>query len=122
MLKDDVGYSGIGVGCDGRVVVAPQEPGFCVEPKSLDATVDGQIGSIVSLQNAVTELCPFDVSSRQLVGERVVAPKGIAQEVQEIQPVPFGADAGILEMLPGIGALLEDPVIRRHNRHAETVE
>src|SRR5713226_3550312 len=68
------------------------------------------------------EFGPLDVRSHQLVGESVVAPKGVAQEIHEIQPVPFRADAGILEMLSGIGALLEDLATRRHDHHAEAVE
>src|SRR6266852_1115209 len=122
MLEDDVGHPGIGVGCHRRVVIAPQEPGFGVEPESLDAAVDGQVGSIVGLQHAVTELCPLDVGSHELVRERVVAPKGVAQEVQKIQSVQFGCDAGVLEMLPSVGSLLEDPATRRQDHHAETVE
>ena len=68
------------------------------------------------------EFGPFDITSQQLVGQRVVAPKCIAQEVHEIQPVPFRADAGILEMLSGISALLQDLATGRHDHHAETVE
>src|SRR5712692_8826186 len=68
------------------------------------------------------EFGPLDVRSHQLVGESVVAPKGVAQEIHEIQPVPFRVDAGILEMLSGIGALLEDLATRRHDHHGETVE
>src|SRR5260370_12370906 len=41
MLEDDIGNSGAGCGCHGRVVITPQEPGFPVEPESLDTAVDG---------------------------------------------------------------------------------
>src|SRR5712692_9242005 len=122
MLKDDIAYPGISGGCHRRVVIATEEPGSCVEPESLDAAVDGQVGSIVGLKRAVTELRPFDVSSHQLVGERVVAPERVAQEVHQVQPVPSGGDAGILEVLPGVGALLNYRATGRHDHHAETVE
>ena len=56
------------------------------------------------------------------MGERVVAPERVTQEVDEIQPVPFGADAGILEMLSGIGALVEDGAAWRQNLHGEAIE
>src|SRR5947209_8553255 len=115
MLKDDVCYSGIGGGCHRSVVIAPEEPGSCIEPESLDAAVDGQVGSILGLQHSVTEFRPFDVSSHQLVGESVVAPKRVAQEVHQIQPVPLGADTGILKMFPGVGALLNYRATRRHD-------
>lgn len=122
MLEDDIGYPCIRIGCQGRVVIAPQEPGFCVKSESLDAAVDWQIGSIVGFHHAVGELRPFDIGSHQLVGERVVAPKSVAQEIQKIQPVPFGAEVGILQVLPGVGALLEDPAVRRLDHHAEAIE
>src|SRR5438094_10121798 len=103
-----MGGSGIAAGCHRRVVIAPEEPGFLVEPEALNAAVHRQVWSEVGLKEPVAKLGPVDISSHQLVGERVVAPERVTQEVDEIQLVPFGADTGILEMFSGIGALVED--------------
>src|SRR5439155_23591789 len=73
MLKNDVGGSGIAGGGHGSVVIAPQEPAVLIEPESLDAAVDGEVGSVVGLDDAVNEFGPFDITSQQLVGQRVVA-------------------------------------------------
>src|SRR5438105_4213151 len=102
MFKDDVGDPDIRGGRNRRVVIAPEESRLPVEPESLDAAVDRQVGSVISLQQAVTELCPLDVRSHQLVREGVVAPERIAEEVEEIQAVPLGAGAGVLEVLPSV--------------------
>src|SRR2546426_4661980 len=53
---------------------------------------------------------------------RLLAPERVAQEVHEIQPVPASGDAGILKMVAGVGALLEDGAARRQDHHAEPVE
>src|SRR5438105_3009006 len=84
-------------------VIAPEEPAFLVEPEALNAAVHRQVCSKVGLEEPVTKLGPFDICSHQLVWKKVVAPERVAEEVDEIQPVPFGADAGILAMLSGIG-------------------
>src|SRR6266849_6584245 len=96
VLEDDVGRTHIAGGCHGRVVVAPQEPAVPIEPESLDAAVDWQVGSIIGLQHALMEFGPFDVRSHQLGVELVAAPEGVPQEIHEIQAVPFRTDAGIL--------------------------
>src|SRR5207249_9946181 len=113
MGKDHVGRSRVARGCYGRVVIAPQEPAAPVEPESLDAAVDRQVCSIVDFEHAVMELSPSDVTPHQPVGETVVAPKGIAEEVHQVEPIPLYADGGILQMLPRIGALLDDHAIGR---------
>jgi len=107
MGKDHVGRSRVARGCYGRVVIAPQEPAGPIEPESLDSAVDRKVGSIVRLKDAVVKLCPSNVRPHQLVRERVVAPKGIAEEIDQIQAVPAGGDGGVLEMLTRVGALLE---------------
>ena len=84
--------------------------------------MDGQAGAKVGLQNSVPQLSPLDVASHQLIGQRVVAPKGIAQEVHEIHSVPLRGDAGVLEMLTGVRTLLEDAAVRSQDHHAESVE
>src|SRR5205807_10612090 len=106
MFKDDVGYSRTGVGGHRCVVVAPEQPGLGVKRESLDPAVDGKIRSVVGFEDSLTLLRPSDVGSHLLVGKCVVAPKCVPDEVQEIQSVPFGADAGVLEVLPGVIALL----------------
>src|SRR5438132_2963297 len=122
MLEDHVGDPRIGVGCHWRVVVAPQQPRVGVKLESLDAAMDWQAGSVIGLQHSVTKLSPGDVGSHQLIGERVVAPERIGQEIQEIQAIPFGGEARILEMFPSVGALLEELSVPRFDHHVETVE
>ena len=51
--KDDVGYSGTGVGGDRGVVVAPEQPGLGVKRESLDLAVDGKIRSVVGLEDSI---------------------------------------------------------------------